>query len=81
MVNQVHPAVAAVPPAGPLHAGLALLAALGERDQRDVAALERLLSEERLVRLPLLAAQPTGLRALTALGREASGRLYRTAAT
>ncbi len=81
VVNQIHPAVGTVPAEGPLREGLALLAALGERDRRDVAALEELLREEQLVRLPLLAEQPTGLAALAALGREAEGGAYRTAAT
>ncbi len=81
VVNQVHPAVERVPESGPLREGLALLGALAERDRRAVAALERLLSGETLVELPLLAMAPTGLAALGAVGREASGRVYRTATT
>ncbi len=73
VVNRVHPPSAAPPGAG---AGIRLLAWLGERDARGVAALRGLLSaNEVLVDLPLLPGEPTGLAALEGLGSLFLGRL------
>jgi anion-transporting ArsA/GET3 family ATPase len=51
--------------------GAALLAWLGQRDQRGLAALRQLLHPEQpLVALPLLPEEPTDLAALEALGED-----------
>jgi anion-transporting ArsA/GET3 family ATPase len=74
VVNRVHPS-----PKGPADAeepdGLALLRWLGERDARGVATLRRLLAGRPLVEVPLLAAEPSGLDELEALGRRLRERL------
>ncbi len=79
IVNRVHPAAAAppdgtvppessVPPGGPAAEGLRLLAWLGERDRRGVAALRSLVGPgDAVVDVPLLPAEPTTLPALAAL--------------
>jgi anion-transporting ArsA/GET3 family ATPase len=79
VVNRVHP-TPAVPPASGYAAdaadGRALLAWLGARDQRGVAALRRLLpADQQLVDLPLLAAEPVDLPSLAALGEGLRERL------
>ncbi len=76
VVNRVHPrfestsSAASTPvPASERDDGRRLLAWLGERDSRGVAALKRLLpSEQPLLALPLLPAEPVDLVALAALG-------------
>lgn len=76
VVNRVHPPADAPPPAGAAGEGLRLLAWLGERDRRGVEALRALVSAgDRLVDLPLLAAEPTSLAALEMLGGLFLGRL------
>ncbi len=73
VVNRVHPPVEAGPGAAE---GLRLLAWLGERDRRGVAALRALLSaRDLLVDLPLQEREPTSLEALAALGRVFLARL------
>ena len=67
VVNRVHPRFAAT--AEPSGDGRQLLAWLGERDARGVAALRHLLPREQpLLALPLLPAEPVDLAALAALG-------------
>jgi anion-transporting ArsA/GET3 family ATPase len=69
VVNRVHPPVTTAATAGPVAEGLRLLAWLGERDRRGVAALRTLVAPaDQLVDLPLLAAEPTSLDALASLG-------------
>ncbi len=83
VVNRLHPEYAspggrsAVPPAAdPCRPdGRALLAWLGERDRRGLAALAALLPGRPLVSLPLLAEEPTDLPALARLGAELEERL------
>lgn len=76
VVNRVHPLTA-----GPVEAkpdpedGRALVAWLGDRDHRGVAALRDLLPTQPLVELPLLPAEPVDLRSLAALGRRLQDRL------
>ena len=80
VVNQVHPEVPEVPAPAGLAEGLALLRHLGARDRRGVEALRDLLGPRQLpLALPLLAAHPTDLPGLAALGALARDRLYRTA--
>jgi hypothetical protein len=56
--------------------GRQLLAWLGARDHRGVAALRQLLSPaQQLVDLPLLPAEPVDLPSLSALGEVLEGRL------
>src|SRR5262249_11117061 len=83
VVNRVHPHFAA--PAGASAfdpgkpwqvGGRRLLAWLGERDQRGVAALSGLLTGPPLVALPLLPDEPTDLPALAALGEDLAARLH-----
>jgi anion-transporting ArsA/GET3 family ATPase len=78
IVNQVHPAPESAPrgrgrspgATGPLAAGLELFRFLGERDQRGIDQLRKLLSNsEPLLIIPLQAAPPTDLIELEALGR------------
>jgi anion-transporting ArsA/GET3 family ATPase len=68
VINRVHPR--ADRPAGELTGeGRRLLAWLGERDQRGVAALRALVpAEQPLLALPLLPAEPVDLGALARLG-------------
>ena len=88
VVNQVHPR-AGIPQRGTRDApaGLQLLAALGERDQRGVADLASLMPSQHIVSLPLSAEPPAGLEALEALGASLAAALggkepaYRTAAS
>lgn len=80
VVNRVHPifqgafqgAPARLATAGPCQVdGAALLAWLGERDRRGLAALRQLLSPEQpLAALPLLPDEPTDLASLAALGED-----------
>jgi anion-transporting ArsA/GET3 family ATPase len=73
VVNRIHPVIAS---AGDPSDGARLLAWLGERDRRGVAALRALLSaEDLLVDLPLVGREPTSLAALEALGSLFLGRL------
>ncbi|HSE26941.1 MAG TPA: ArsA-related P-loop ATPase [Gemmatimonadales bacterium] len=77
-VNLVHPMVPPVPPDTPpaVRDGLALLAALGDRDRRGLAALRGLLGPARPpVALPLRPDPPGDLPALADLGRELLRRL------
>ncbi len=79
VVNRVHPrlappAGAEQPAAGDPADGRRLLAWLGERDARGVAALRALLpGEQRLLGLPLLPAEPVDLPALAAIGESLRG--------
>ena len=75
VVNQVHPVMPPVPKglSGEATAGLALLAALAERDRRGLAALRGLLPGGRVAAMPLLAEPPTGLPALRELGARLVG--------
>jgi hypothetical protein len=78
VVNLVHPTVPAVGPGVPpeVGEGLALLAALGERDRRGLTALAGLLGPSRRpVALRLQPDPPGDLAALAALGRELLARL------
>ena len=89
IVNQVHPPAAAqahrrtdAPTDGQtgrrteaLDAGLRLYAALAERDQRGLAELRALLPGDQIVALPLMAAAPTDLPTLAALGERLAGLL------
>jgi anion-transporting ArsA/GET3 family ATPase len=80
VVNQVHPAVGAVPArrkrSPEAEEGLRLLGFLAEHDRRGVAALRGLLSPgEPLVELPLLPEPPTSLAGLGALGAVLRERL------
>ncbi len=77
VVNRVHPLSASAAVARPDPAdGRALLAWLGERDHRGVAALRALLPPaQHLVDLPLLPAEPVDLPALAALGLRLERRL------
>ena len=81
VVNRVHPhfATAAFDPAPSLAPvpvdGRRLLGWLGERDRRGLAQLSGLLSEQRLVSLPLLPEEPTDLPALAALGEDLERRM------
>ena len=67
IVNRVHP-----PPRGPAPTsdseGLALMRWLGEHDAHGVEHLRRLMAGHPLVEVPLLAAEPSGLDELHALG-------------
>lgn len=72
VVNQVHPAVAAPTDssAGAWRSGLGLFRYLGERDQRGLERLRKLLSQgEPLLAVPLQASPPTDLAELEALGQ------------
>lgn len=78
VVNQVHPAVAAPadPSAGAWHTGVDLFRYLGERDQRGLERLRKLLSRgEPLLAVPLQAAPPTDLAELEALGQVVLAKL------
>jgi len=83
VVNRVHPEVEdAEPPPDAEDAdpctpdGRRLLAWLGARDRRGLAELRELLgARRRVVALPLLADEPTGLPALEALGQDLVVRL------
>jgi anion-transporting ArsA/GET3 family ATPase len=81
VVNRVHPRFdpaprPAAPAADPCRPdGAELLAWLGERDRRGLAALAALLPGRPLVSLPLLAGEPTDLPALAALGEDLERRL------
>ena len=81
VVNRVHPRFlldGAPPPSGdPCHPnGWELLAWAGERDQRGLIELAKLLAREQpVVDLPLLPEEPTDLPSLEALGRQLEGRL------
>jgi anion-transporting ArsA/GET3 family ATPase len=82
VVNRVHPAFPAVPPAAAAPAspcavdGAALFAWLGERDRRGLEALRGLLrADQPLVALPLLPDEPTDLASLAALGEDFAKRL------
>ena len=70
VVNRVHPRWVSTPPsAGGSADGRALLAWLGERDARGVAALRALLpASQPMQALPLLPEEPVDLPALLALG-------------
>ncbi|HEV8239727.1 MAG TPA: ArsA-related P-loop ATPase [Thermoanaerobaculia bacterium] len=70
VVNRIHPRWPALPSSeDATQDGRALLAWLGERDARGVAALQKLLpGEQPLLALPLLSAEPVDLAALAALG-------------
>lgn len=80
VVNRVHPAFDAGPARSPIPPtsanpcqvdGAALLAWLGQRDQRGLTALRQLLHPAQpLVALPLLPEEPTDLDALGALGED-----------
>ncbi|MFI5280024.1 MAG: ArsA family ATPase [Gemmatimonadales bacterium] len=88
IVNQVHPPVA-IPQRGSRDtpAGLRLLAALGERDQRGALELAALMPSQHIVSVALSAEPPAGLEALETLGRGLARALaergpgYRTAAS
>ena len=56
---------------------MALLRWLGERDAQGVATLRRLLAGRPLIEVPMLAAEPSGLDELEALGRVVARRLGR----
>jgi anion-transporting ArsA/GET3 family ATPase len=76
VVNRVNPRcerpVAATPEAAP---GLRLLAWLGERDRRGVAALRSLLGAgRRLVEVPMLDREPTDVEGLEVLARTLADR-------
>jgi anion-transporting ArsA/GET3 family ATPase len=77
VVNRVHPRAAGGAVARPRpEDGRALLAWLGERDHRGVAALRDLLPPAQyLVDLPLLPAEPVDLPSLAALGQRLERRL------
>jgi anion-transporting ArsA/GET3 family ATPase len=80
VVNRVHPPFLLQgprPPLDPCRAdGRELLAWLGERDRRGLVELAQLLAREQpLVDVPLLAAEPTDLASLEALGRTLAERL------
>jgi anion-transporting ArsA/GET3 family ATPase len=81
VVNRMHPAfprdpAPPAPPADPCRPdGRELLAWLGERDRRGLAALAALLPGRPLVSLPLLADEPTDLPALARLGEDLERRL------
>ena len=71
VVNRIHPLWPglAAPTSPAATDGRQLLAWLGERDARGVAALQKLLPREQpLLALPLLHAEPVDLAALAALG-------------
>jgi len=76
VVNRVHPPFAS-PPRADEPDGIALLRHLGARDAAGVAALRRLLAGRALATVPLLAAEPSGLDELEALGRLLRDRLPR----
>jgi anion-transporting ArsA/GET3 family ATPase len=74
LVNRVHPRREAE--ATPEGAGRKLLAWLGERDARGVAALRALLpGGQPLLALPLLSAEPVDLPALAAVGEDLQAAL------
>jgi anion-transporting ArsA/GET3 family ATPase len=73
VVNRVHPAPGTATPTD--SDGVALMRWLGARDARGVAHLRRLLSGHPLAEIPLLAAEPSGLDELDALGRLLRARL------
>lgn len=81
VVNRLHPRFlleGAPPPSGdPCHPnGWELLTWAGERDQRGLVELAKLLSREQpVVDLPLLPEEPIDLPSLEALGRQLEGRL------
>jgi anion-transporting ArsA/GET3 family ATPase len=79
VVNRVHPRPAdAPPPAGPVDAadGRRLLSWLGERHQRGVTGLRKLLpAEQAFADLPLLPAEPVDLPSLAALAELLHERL------
>jgi anion-transporting ArsA/GET3 family ATPase len=69
VVNQVHPRVGAMHPAGASE-GLELFRFLGERDHRGLVELRGLLGPpDRLAAMPLEPAPPTNLASLGILGR------------
>jgi anion-transporting ArsA/GET3 family ATPase len=82
IVNQVHPPASDRPRSPSIaRSGEELLAWLGDRDARGLAALRQLAADVTPVAdLPLLAEPPTGLAALEALGRAARARLDAVAA-
>lgn len=79
VVNQIHPAAPLPRTASPaLAEGLSLFHYLGQRDHRGLDRLRSLLSaDEPLLAVPLLAAPPTDLAELEALGRVIHAQLDR----
>ena len=82
LVNRIHP-VAAHPSAieARLAPGVALLAWLGERDRRGLAALRGLLSRRQpLIEVPVLDREPTDVQGLEALAAVIAERAFTFAA-
>ena len=74
VVNRVHPL--ASPSLAPAAAGAEVLAWLGERDRRGIAALRALLERAQpLTEIPLLPAEPTDISSLLELCRLLESRL------
>lgn len=83
-VNRVHPRFASVPEGAPVQEGLTtesdgrrILRWLGERDHAGLEELRRLLGEQTLVEVPMMAEEPTDLDSLETLGTEVAPRLAR----